>query len=57
MSTAKPTGIKVPSRIGKPPGSTAPKTNPSTGRNLPMCCNLLLLEHEAMQCLPLNVKV
>ncbi|CAJ1068185.1 CAP-Gly domain-containing linker protein 1 isoform X5 [Xyrichtys novacula] len=31
MSTAKPTGIKAPSKIAKPPGTTAPKTNPSTG--------------------------
>lgn len=31
MSTAKPSGIKVPSKIAKPPGTGAPKTNPSTG--------------------------
>ena len=37
MSTAKPSGLKVPSKISKPPGTTAPKTNPSTGKNLPMC--------------------
>ncbi|XP_041792248.1 CAP-Gly domain-containing linker protein 1 isoform X2 [Chelmon rostratus] len=29
MSTAKPSGIKVPSKIAKPHGTTAPKTNPS----------------------------
>lgn len=37
MSTAKPSGLKVPSKISKPPGTTAPKTSPSTGKNLPMC--------------------
>lgn len=42
MSTAKPTGIKVPSKIAKPPGTTAPKTNPTTGKNLPMCCSFNL---------------
>ncbi|XP_059192358.1 CAP-Gly domain-containing linker protein 1 isoform X4 [Centropristis striata] len=30
MSTAKPTGIKGPSRIARPGGTAAPKTNPST---------------------------
>ncbi|KAM8886319.1 CAP-Gly domain-containing linker protein 1 isoform 5-T17 [Spinachia spinachia] len=30
MSTAKPSGIKGPSKIGRPPGTGAPKTNPST---------------------------
>uniref|UniRef100_UPI0037E7F1D5 CAP-Gly domain-containing linker protein 1 isoform X4 n=1 Tax=Semicossyphus pulcher TaxID=241346 RepID=UPI0037E7F1D5 len=30
MSTAKPTGIKAPSKIAKPPGTGAPKTNPNT---------------------------
>ncbi|XP_056274355.1 CAP-Gly domain-containing linker protein 1 isoform X2 [Pseudoliparis swirei] len=30
MSTAKPSGIKGPSKIGRPPG--APKTNPSTAK-------------------------
>ncbi|XP_076586254.1 CAP-Gly domain-containing linker protein 1 isoform X5 [Chaetodon auriga] len=30
MSTAKPSGIKVPSKIAKSLGTTAPKTNPST---------------------------
>uniref|UniRef100_A0A3Q4BP00 CAP-Gly domain-containing protein n=1 Tax=Mola mola TaxID=94237 RepID=A0A3Q4BP00_MOLML len=30
MSTAKATGIKVPSKATKPPATTAPKTNPST---------------------------
>uniref|UniRef100_A0A3Q3JDQ3 CAP-Gly domain-containing protein n=1 Tax=Monopterus albus TaxID=43700 RepID=A0A3Q3JDQ3_MONAL len=33
MSTAKPTGIKVPSKIAKPPGTGAPKTNPSAGKS------------------------
>uniref|UniRef100_H3DEG4 CAP-Gly domain containing linker protein 1 n=1 Tax=Tetraodon nigroviridis TaxID=99883 RepID=H3DEG4_TETNG len=31
MSTAKSTGIKVPSKIAKPSGPTAPKTNPTSG--------------------------
>uniref|UniRef100_A0A665X5I5 CAP-GLY domain containing linker protein 1a n=1 Tax=Echeneis naucrates TaxID=173247 RepID=A0A665X5I5_ECHNA len=31
MSTAKPSGIKGPSKIARPPGTGAPKTNPSTG--------------------------
>uniref|UniRef100_A0A3Q3MNB1 CAP-GLY domain containing linker protein 1a n=1 Tax=Mastacembelus armatus TaxID=205130 RepID=A0A3Q3MNB1_9TELE len=31
MSTAKPTGIKAPSKIARPPATGAPKTNPSTG--------------------------
>lgn len=30
MSTAKPSGIKVPSKIAKPSGTAAPKTNPTT---------------------------
>ncbi|XP_022613366.1 CAP-Gly domain-containing linker protein 1 isoform X3 [Seriola dumerili] len=30
MSTAKPSGIKGPSKIARPPGTGAPKTNPST---------------------------
>nr|XP_040051431.1 CAP-Gly domain-containing linker protein 1 isoform X6 [Gasterosteus aculeatus aculeatus] len=30
MSTAKPSGIKGPSKIGRPPGTGAPKTNPGT---------------------------
>ncbi|XP_054466235.1 CAP-Gly domain-containing linker protein 1 isoform X4 [Anoplopoma fimbria] len=30
MSTAKPSGIKGPSKIARPPGTAAPKTNPST---------------------------
>ncbi|XP_068560112.1 CAP-Gly domain-containing linker protein 1 isoform X4 [Cebidichthys violaceus] len=30
MSTAKPSGIKGPSKIGRPPGTAAPKTSPST---------------------------
>ncbi|XP_044052290.1 CAP-Gly domain-containing linker protein 1 isoform X7 [Siniperca chuatsi] len=30
MSTAKPSGIKVPSKIAKPSGTAAPKTNTST---------------------------
>lgn len=38
MSTAKATGIKVPSKATKPPATTAPKTNPSTGKNLSMYC-------------------
>uniref|UniRef100_A0A8C6Q109 CAP-Gly domain containing linker protein 1 n=1 Tax=Nothobranchius furzeri TaxID=105023 RepID=A0A8C6Q109_NOTFU len=32
MSTAKSTGIKVPSKISKAPGSGAPKTNPVTAK-------------------------
>ncbi|XP_041854486.1 CAP-Gly domain-containing linker protein 1 isoform X4 [Melanotaenia boesemani] len=32
MSTAKPTGIKVPSKIARPPGPGAPKTNPNTAK-------------------------
>lgn len=32
MSTAKPSGIKVPSKIARPPGAGAPKTNPSTAK-------------------------
>ncbi|KAM4576946.1 CAP-Gly domain-containing linker protein 1 isoform 4-T4 [Odontesthes bonariensis] len=32
MSTAKPSGIKVPSKIARPPGTGAPKTNPSTAK-------------------------
>ncbi|XP_062418124.1 CAP-Gly domain-containing linker protein 1 isoform X4 [Pungitius pungitius] len=32
MSTAKPSGIKGPSKIGRPPGTGAPKTNPSTAK-------------------------
>lgn len=31
MSTAKPTGIKAPTKIARPPGTGAPKTNPPTG--------------------------
>ncbi|XP_070712165.1 CAP-Gly domain-containing linker protein 1 isoform X2 [Pempheris klunzingeri] len=31
MSTAKPSGIKVPTKITKPAGTAAPKTNPSAG--------------------------
>uniref|UniRef100_A0A8C9YEB0 CAP-Gly domain containing linker protein 1 n=1 Tax=Sander lucioperca TaxID=283035 RepID=A0A8C9YEB0_SANLU len=30
MSTARPSGIKGPSKIARPPGTAAPKTNPST---------------------------
>ncbi|XP_034396515.1 CAP-Gly domain-containing linker protein 1 isoform X1 [Cyclopterus lumpus] len=30
MSTAKPSGIKGPSKIARPPATAAPKTNPST---------------------------
>uniref|UniRef100_A0A668AGI3 CAP-Gly domain containing linker protein 1 n=1 Tax=Myripristis murdjan TaxID=586833 RepID=A0A668AGI3_9TELE len=30
MSTAKPSGIKMPSKIARPPGTAAPKTTPST---------------------------
>ncbi|XP_055367632.1 CAP-Gly domain-containing linker protein 1 isoform X4 [Betta splendens] len=30
MSTSKPSGIKGPSKIGRPPGPGAPKTNPTT---------------------------
>ncbi|XP_074493969.1 CAP-Gly domain-containing linker protein 1 isoform X7 [Sebastes fasciatus] len=30
MSSAKPSGIKGPSKIARPPGTAAPKTNPST---------------------------
>ncbi|XP_034026268.1 CAP-Gly domain-containing linker protein 1 isoform X4 [Thalassophryne amazonica] len=30
MSTSKPSGIKMPSKIARPPGTGAPKTNPST---------------------------
>uniref|UniRef100_A0A3B3VJW7 CAP-Gly domain-containing protein n=1 Tax=Poecilia latipinna TaxID=48699 RepID=A0A3B3VJW7_9TELE len=30
MSTAKPTGIKAPTKIARPPGTGAPKTNPPT---------------------------
>lgn len=33
MSTAKGSGIKVPSKIARPPGTGAPKTNPSTGEH------------------------
>ncbi|XP_069555475.1 CAP-Gly domain-containing linker protein 1 isoform X4 [Brachyistius frenatus] len=32
MSTAKPSGIKGPSKIARPPGTGAPKTNPSTAK-------------------------
>ncbi|XP_037536957.1 CAP-Gly domain-containing linker protein 1 isoform X3 [Nematolebias whitei] len=32
MSSAKSTGIKVPSKIAKPPGTGAPKTNPVTAK-------------------------
>uniref|UniRef100_A0A7N9AN25 CAP-GLY domain containing linker protein 1a n=1 Tax=Mastacembelus armatus TaxID=205130 RepID=A0A7N9AN25_9TELE len=32
MSTAKPTGIKAPSKIARPPATGAPKTNPSTAK-------------------------
>uniref|UniRef100_A0A3Q1CNA0 CAP-Gly domain-containing protein n=1 Tax=Amphiprion ocellaris TaxID=80972 RepID=A0A3Q1CNA0_AMPOC len=32
MSTAKASGIKVPSKIARPPGTGAPKTNPSTAK-------------------------
>ncbi|KAM9392460.1 CAP-Gly domain-containing linker protein 1 isoform 2-T3 [Pholidichthys leucotaenia] len=32
MSTAKPSGIKVPSKIARPPGTGAPKTIPTTAK-------------------------
>ncbi|XP_014860326.1 PREDICTED: CAP-Gly domain-containing linker protein 1 isoform X6 [Poecilia mexicana] len=32
MSTAKPTGIKAPTKIARPPGTGAPKTNPPTAK-------------------------
>lgn len=32
MSTAKPSGIKAPSKIARLPGAGAPKTNPSTAK-------------------------
>lgn len=34
MSAAKASGIKGPSKIGRPPGPGAPKTNPSTGKHV-----------------------
>lgn len=47
MSAAKSTGTKGPSKIAKPSGSTAPKTNPGTG-------NIFLLGSLLMLLLPLK---
>uniref|UniRef100_A0A8C8JRT0 CAP-Gly domain-containing protein n=1 Tax=Oncorhynchus tshawytscha TaxID=74940 RepID=A0A8C8JRT0_ONCTS len=33
MSTAKPSGLKAPSKIGRPTGAPATKTSPSTGKS------------------------
>lgn len=44
MSTAKPSGIKGPSKIAKP-GAAAPKTNPGVGKNPP---SFAYDEHTAM---------
>lgn len=42
MSAAKSTGMKGPSKIAKPSGPAAPKTNPSTG-NIFLIRSLLVL--------------
>lgn len=43
MSSAKSTGIKVPSKIARPPGPGAPKTNPVTGMDV--CMFILVLNY------------
>lgn len=43
MSSAKSTGIKVPSKIARPPGPGAPKANPVTGMDV--CMFILVLKY------------